>query len=442
MLTRTLRRMPLVLFALVSAAACGKDAAPPVPAPEKAAVENAPKAETAQPTASPVAADEKKPADPSAANAPADKAPEANAAAPKDDTKTAEPSANAKKTEAAAGAAPPAASGKDSTGKPAPDKASAALAQDAKIASSSAKSSAPAPKDGILAPGEADKILAIGAKPSVKLMSPGAEPRAPLAYELEKGSKHKLGMGMDMLMSIQMGQQAIPATSIPRIVMGLDMLVAEKGPQGDWRVDATLDRASLEPKGDQQKAIADQMLPSINGMKGLRMDYWVTPKGHVRDVKLNLPEGFPPQAQQMLQGMNQSFESMMAPLPEDAVGIGAQWEVVTRVASSGADLLQFATYTLKKKTGSKALLEVTVKQLAAKATITAPGLPPGTLARLKAFRSEGAGTNEIDTKSVAPENGKMLVKSGMTLEVSGAGGPAQDTTMETTLTVTFTRPKK
>jgi hypothetical protein len=133
---------------------------------------------------------------------------------------------------------------------------------------------------------------------------------------------------------------------------------------------------------------------------------------------------------------------MMAPLPVDAVGIGATWEVVTRVASSGADLLQFATYTLKKKTGSKVLLEVTVKQLAAKATVNAPGLPQGTLARLRSFRSEGSGTNEIDTKSVAPESGKMQVKSGMTLEVSGAGGPAQDTTMETTLTVTFTRPKK
>jgi hypothetical protein len=430
--------MPLVLLALLTAAACGKDNASPVPAPERPAVENAPKTETNTSPASP--ADALKPADPSAAKAPDDaaKAP-VEAVDSKDAKKAAEPSADSK-ADPAAGKAPTPGGGKDASGKPAPEKPS--IAADAKIAAPAANSSAPAAKNGILAPGEADKILAVGARPTVKLMSPGAEPRAPLSYELEQGSKHRLGMGMDMLMSIRMGEQAIPATSIPRIVMGLDMLIAEKSAQGDWKVDANLDRASLEPKGDQQKAIAQQMLPSIDGMKGMRMSYWVTPKGHVRDVQLKLPEGFPAQAQQMLQGMNQSFESMMAPLPVDAVGIGATWEVVTRVASSGADLLQFATYTLKKKTGSKALLEVTVKQLAAKATITAPGLPAGTLARLVAFKSEGSGTNEIDTKSVAPENGKMVVNSGMTLEVSGAGGPVQETTMDTALTVTFTKPKK
>lgn len=444
--------MPLVLLALLAATACSKDkdVSPPVPAPERPA-ENAPKTEalspppfdTSAPQASPVPEGDKKQADPSAIKAPEAAADQDSAGSNdgKDAQKAADPSAEAK-PKPAAGTPPTAAGGKEPSEKPAPETTPPAIAADAKIAAPTAKSSAPSPKSGILAPGEADKILAVGAKPSVHLMSPGAEPRAPLAYELDQGSKHRLGMGMDMLMSLRMGEQAIPATAVPRIVMGLDMLIAEKGPQGDWRVDANLDRASIEPKGEQQKAIAAQMLPSVEGMKGMRMSYWVTPKGHVRDVKLNLPEGFPAQAQQMLQGMNQSFESMMAPLPQDPVGIGATWEVVTRVASSGADLLQFATYTLKKKAGSKALLEVSVKQLAAKATITAPGLPAGTLARLVTFKSEGSGTNEIDTKSVAPESGKMKVLSGMTLEVSGAGGPAQETTMETTLTVTFTKPKK
>lgn len=433
MLNRTLRRMPLVLFALLAATACDKD--PPVPAPEQnaAKTEIAPPFDSVAPSPSPAPESDKKPADPSA-----QKAPEAPA-----EQKHPEPSAEAKPAAGTAGTAGAAAAGNGGGDKAAPQTTPPAIAPDAKIAApgSVVKSSAPAAKNGILAPGEADKFLALGAKPSVRLMSPGAEPRAPLAYDLEQGSKHKLDMGMDMLMSIRMGEQAVPATSVPRIVMGLDMLIAEKGALGDWKVDANLNRASIEPKGDQQKAIAAQMGASIDGMKGMRMSYWVTPKGHVRDVKLDLPESFPAQAQQMLQGMNQSFESMMAPLPEDPVGIGATWEVVTRVASSGADLVQFATYTLKKKTGSKALLEVQVKQLAAKATITAPGLPAGALARLLVFKSEGSGTNEIDTKSVAPASGKMLVKSGMTLEVSGAGGPAQETSMETTLTVTFTKPK-
>ena len=78
--------------------------------------------------------------------------------------------------------------------------------------------------------------------------------------------------------------------------------------------------------------------------------------------------------------MSQSFESMTAPLPDEPIGLGARWEVITRVANGGADLVQDATYTLKARDGDKASLGVVVVQLAARDTVQAPGLPPGVTA--------------------------------------------------------------
>jgi hypothetical protein len=341
------------------------------------------------------------------------------------------PSATPDSTAAAAGT-----TGQAAGGKPPPSSA----ADSKPAAAAGGKTRLPQAKNGILAPGAADKLLAPGARPIVKLTSPGSEPREMLSYALTKGSKHALNMGMDMVMSLRMGAQQVPATALPRMVMGLEMLVADKNADGNSKIDATLSRVTLEPKGAQQEAMATQMRGQMDAMKGLTMGYWLTPKGHVRDVKLGLPAGFPAQAQQMLSGMNQSFESMVTPLPDEAVGAGATWEVITRVVSSGADLIQLATYTLKSRTGTKAALDVKVTQLAAKATINPPGLPPGTTARMKSFHSDGGGTSEIDTTSVAPEGGKMVVKSGMNLEVGGAGGAPEETAVETTLTVQYTRP--
>jgi hypothetical protein len=165
-------------------------------------------------------------------------------------------------------------------------------------------------------------------------------------------------------------------------------------------------------------------------MKGLGMGYWISPKGHVRDVKLDVPKSFPAAAEQMLQGMNQSFESMVAPLPNEPVGVGARWQVVSRMASAGADMLQSAMYTLKARDGGKATLEVTLVQLAASDSIKAPGMPPGVTAQVKAFSSGGSGTSQLDTKNVAPDTGSMMLKTAMDIAVKG-GGQGDESSVET-----------
>jgi hypothetical protein len=162
----------------------------------------------------------------------------------------------------------------------------------------------------------------------------------------------------------------------------------------------------------------------------------------VHDLKLKVPPGFPDGVQQMLQGMNQQFESMVPPLPAEPVGIGGKWRVVTRTASAGADLVQFATYTLKARNGSKATFQVNLVQLAAKDEIRPPNMPAELSARLSSFKSTGKGENELDMKHVAPDSGRVVVQSEMDLTVrQGSAGPAEQSSVATSVAVTFTRPK-
>ncbi len=406
-MSSSFRRLSLSGLFVLSMVACGNKDAPPAPAPDKT-----PEAKLAAPVdkAEPKAEDKKaeapaadKPADPAAL---ADKQPEKGESADKAPAQAKTPAASGGKT--------------------------AAL---------------PDAPNGILPKGAADKILKLGAKPVVRLLEAGEEPRATVSYALKKGPSKPFTMGMDMAMSMKAGGMNLPATSLPRMVMLFDLTAGDRTAAGDWLVDGKLQRVDVEAKGATQEKLAGALRPTLDGMKGLAMTYYVNEKGHVHDVKTTLPPTMPAQAAQLMSGMNQSIESMMAPLPDEPVGKGAKWEVIGRIAANGADLIQVSTFTLKDRKDSLLNLDVGVKQLAAKDEVNAPGMPPGATARIKSFQSSGAGSSSLDTTDVAPKGGTMNMKSAMSLEVkmpAGAGAPAQaqDTSVETTVGITFARPTK
>ncbi|MCC6556721.1 MAG: hypothetical protein IT372_27485, partial [Polyangiaceae bacterium] len=307
-----------------------------------------------------------------------------------------------------------------------------------------APAAAPLPRapNGILPPGEADRILKAGATPKVKLIEAGSEPRAELTYAFAKG-KQGLGMKLDLRMALSVGEKKMPATPVPLMTMLLELAAGDRGPGGDTRVEGTIQDVAVDAKGPLQEQIAGAMRPQLAALKGVGMTHLVTPKGHVHDLKLTLPPGLPPSAEQMLTGMSQSFESMVAPLPAEQVGEGARWQVVTRVVNAGTDILQFATYTLRSRAGAKATLDVAITQLASSGSVKAPGMPPGVTATLRSFSSTGSGTTRIDLTSVAPDGGQVGVRSAMDIDVSaGAGAPPERSGVDMTLAVELFRPAK
>ena len=302
-----------------------------------------------------------------------------------------------------------------------------------------AEVSIPRPSSGVLPPGAADRVLAVGAPPLVVLLEAGAAPRGDLSYGLSKGSSQPMAMAMNMAVGVKAKGQSMPSMPMPRMTMTFDTLTADKSGAGEFRIESRLTGTAVEPNGGQQEQMARALRPQIDAMKGLAMNYWVDPKGHVHDVKLDMPPSVPPAAQQLMNGMSQSFESMVTPLPQEAVGVGARWQVVSRLATGGADILQAAVYTLKSRSGARAMLDVTLLQLAASDTIHTPQMPAGMSAKVKSFSSTGKGATQLDLKSVAPESGTLALTTAMEISVQGAGSD-ETSLVETTTTVAISRP--
>ncbi|MEO5727942.1 MAG: hypothetical protein ABI134_10675 [Byssovorax sp.] len=395
----TRARMPFLLLLALPLAACGKDVSPaPQADPQARTTPEAKPAPTAElaPTATPVTA----PTASAVASSASAVAPTASAA------RTAPADSSAKKAASAGVNAPLA---------------------------------LPKASHGVLPAGAADKLIPSGGAAIVRLLDAGAEPRADLSYAIARGPAPNLGMAMDMAVRMKVGGRENEA-KIPRLAMTLDGSVGETNDSGEWKILAGLLGITVEGKGAEAEQLAAAMRPQVQAMKGLSIDYWLNPKGRVRDVKIALPKGFPPAAQSLVEGLNQSFESMVAPLPAEAVGVGARWQVVSRMSASGADLLQSALYTLKARDGVKATLDVTTTQLSASDTMKALGSPASSVSRVKSFSSGGTGTTRIDTTSVVPESGTTTMKTAMTVEVTQGGGPSEESVVETRTSVQLSRP--
>jgi hypothetical protein len=300
--------------------------------------------------------------------------------------------------------------------------------------------SLPRAGNGVLPPGAADKVLPVGGQPIVKLLDAGAEPRGDLSYALSKGASQKMAMAMDMAVTIKAKGQSAPQMPMPRMSMTFDTTVADKNPAGELKIDSRLSATSVDPSGGQQEQIARALRPQIEALRGLGMVYWVGPKGHVHDVKVDVPAGVPPTAQQLLSGMSQSFESMVTPLPQEPVGVGGRWQVVSRLATGGADLLQSAVYTLKARSGARATLDVAIVQLSASDTLHTAQMPAGMSVKVRSFSSTGSGATQVDLNSVVPESGTMALTTGMEITVQGAAGADEASTVETSTTVQVARP--
>lgn len=291
-------------------------------------------------------------------------------------------------------------------------------------------------KGGVLPPGEADKHLKAGEPPKVVLVDSGAEPRSPLSYDFNAGAKESTVMKMDMTMKMDAGPTAPPiAMQLPQIEMGLDLATAkDRSKSGDTPITGLVSLVKLNPgPNPPQKEVMDAMDAALRGLQGMSISYVVSPKGRSRDIKIAVPTGAPAEAKQMVDQMKSSFESMVAPLPDEPVGIGARWQVISRL-STGADILQWTTYTLEKRSGNGVELTALVNQLAADPNMTGPQLPPGAKATIGTFRSGGTGHSTLDLTRIAPETGGGDVKSAMSFN---AGGQAMK--VETTVVLRFAR---
>ena len=140
-----------------------------------------------------------------------------------------------------------------------------------------------------------------------------------------------------------------------------------------------------------------------------------------------------PQFKQALESIASSLDNMVTPLPEEAVGVGARWEVRQGLAASGTSMFQKAVFEVVSIDGKVVTLKVTGEQTAPPQAMSNPAFPPGTEASLQKATGAISGTMTMRLDDLVPTS-VLNSQLDMIMDVS-IGGQSQTMSVTTAQTI-------
>jgi len=252
------------------------------------------------------------------------------------------------------------------------------------------------PPKGIFPPGAADKIIAKGAPAVVRLVDPGAEPRSPLRYSLSPGNASS-----DTTLEVSSKAAAI-SMALPRITVTYDYAIAAK--QGaQWPVVATLKSTKVEGGSGPAAALAGIFRTQLKKLEGLSFNYQQDDRGRVSNMTSAISGKSSPELAEIMRTITASQQAMSLALPDEPIGKGGKWQLITRAPDSGIDLLQEVICTLTDRKGNVATIDMSIRQFAASDQMTSNGKTT----TLKSFTSSATMHTEGEMTAIVPKTGTM-----------------------------------
>lgn len=213
---------------------------------------------------------------------------------------------------------------------------------------------------------------------SVRLLSPGAEPRSPLRLAFTLGATETMVMAMQMktTTTVAGGDQTL---KYPLMIEHLRMKVTQVKPDGSARIEFVIERANAKDVSGVPPMVVSAVDQALQGMVGMKGYTLITNRGVVEAGDVEVPSDAPATVKEMAGKMRESLMQFASPVPVEPVGIGAVWEVTSHPTAGGVKVTQKARQKLVGRNGPHIQTEATVKSVAAPQEMHNDKLPPGAL---------------------------------------------------------------
>jgi len=254
--------------------------------------------------------------------------------------------------------------------------------------------------------------------PKVTLVSPGKDPKAELRYAPKANQTAATTMTMELGLASKIGDQSMPAVSLPKMVAELTTHVTTVAPDGTISYDFEVKSAKAFRGKDVKPEVLKKVDAEFGKIAGLKGHATVTGRGMTRELQMDVPAASDPSVQQMVDSLRQSLRQMSNPLPEEPVGIGAKWDAEQAYRMQGMQFKQVSHSTLAARKGNKVTVQVEIEQSAEPQAIQLPNIPPGAQAKLVSLSSHGNGKLQTDLTRLTPFKSDMALISKIEIEAS------------------------
>jgi hypothetical protein len=262
----------------------------------------------------------------------------------------------------------------------------------------------------------------------VKLLQAGAEPRKVLRLHPNPGDKQTLRLTMKMAVETKMGEAQTPAMNLPAMTIAMDITVKDVSNEGDITYEVAMGETSVAEEPGASPQIVKAMKSALAGVKGMSVTGTMSNHGFGKGTEFKAPPGADPQARLVMDQMKDSFAQVAAPLPEEAVGPGAKWEVKMPIKSRGMTVDQTATYELVSIEGEHLTTKSTIIQRAVNQKIDNP-IMSGMKVDLTKMTGKATSEFGLDLGKPMPSAGTMDSHSDIAMGLN-MGGQNQSITMK------------
>ena len=279
------------------------------------------------------------------------------------------------------------------------------------------------------------KPASAASAPQAKLLEAGAEPRKVLRLHPQPGDKQTMSLTMRIAMDIQAGQAPSQSIKMPTIRMTRDTTVKSVSPAGDILYDVVMGDAEVAAEEGANPQIVQALKSAFSGFKGLSGSATTSDRGFGKGTEMKTPAGSDPQLRQVVDQMRDSFARLSVPLPEEAVGPGARWEVKMPLKSQGMTIDQTTAYQLVSIEGDRVTVKDTVEQRASNQKIQNPALP-GLVLDLTKMVGKGSDDMALDLTRLLPRERTSTLVYELVMEMN-VGGQKNPVTMKTAMDLRF-----
>jgi hypothetical protein len=264
------------------------------------------------------------------------------------------------------------------------------------------------------------KVATSASTTQVKLLEAGAEPRKALRLHPTPGDKQTLTLSMKMAMQTKMGEMPGQNMKIPALTMNMDVTIKDVSDKGDITYELVMGDTTVadDPGGTPQ--LAEIMKAALGSSKGMTGTGTMSSRGLTKGMEFKVPPGADAQTRQVMDQMKDSIASLAAPLPEEAVGAGARWEVKMSIKSQGMTIDQGATCELVSVEGERVTTKSTITQRAANQKIENPAMP-GLKVDLTKMTGTGTGESTFDLGKLLPSAGTTVLHSETDMAMNMGG---------------------
>lgn len=260
----------------------------------------------------------------------------------------------------------------------------------------------------------------------------GGEPRRELRYDLTEVTEQTTQMDMDMTLTMGMAGQTFDQ-SMPTIRTAISIIDPEMTSDDNLRIGFRMDGMELVDNGTEidpmMRAQLDAAFTQMDSFGGTMV---IDDRGNLVNSEFDL-DSVAPALRQQLESTMQTMQQSVIPLPEEAVGVGAQWSADMSVSMNGMTLAQTASYEVAEFGDGYVVITSTISQSAAQQTITLPDVP-GASVELMSYSGTGTGTMRVQLNRTMPD-GTFSLTSDTAMRTGAEMGMPMDMTMRMALEV-------